>query len=135
MDIYGSEIEGWPPEAREGALELLLSSHELTEIVENEKQFEKLLNEREFEDPSSDLERRITLLADSTRPKAGSVSLWSSLSELFYVPKPALAIAFIMIFGFFLGFFYDSYANGVDELELSDLMHYEDDGGYYEQQG
>jgi len=81
---------------------------------------------------TSDFERRITLSAKAKFVKEENVSLISSIFDLISIPKPALTMAFLLLFGFSLGFFYDTYSDtGENTLELSEYITF-DEGEYYE---
>ena len=132
LQVYGSELSAWPESIRQSAQDLCNSSPEIMELVENEKQFESILTERTVDEPSSDFERRITLSAGVKDPGTVSVSLLSSFFGLLTVPRPALTMGFLLLFGFSLGFFFDSYADaGEDTVEFSEYITF-DEGEYYE---
>ncbi len=132
LQLHGSDISVWPEEIREQALSVYRDSVEIRGLVEQEKQFESMLSERSIDEPASDFERRITL---SAKPKIvqEEASLFSSFIGLLTIPKPALTFAFLLLFGFSLGFFYDSYADiGENEdIALSEYITF-DEGEYYE---
>lgn len=132
LQLYGSDIEKWPEGLRQEALSLYRDSSEIKDLVESEKGFESILSERAFEEPSSDFERRITLSAKPKVEKEEKNSVFSSIFDFITLPKPALTMAFLLLFGFSLGFFYDTYADTGDEtLVLSEYITF-DEGEYYE---
>lgn len=132
LQLYGSDIEKWPEGLRQEALSLYRDSSEIKDLVESEKGFESILSERAFEEPSSDFERRITLSAKPKIEKEEKNSVFSSIFDYITLPKPALTMAFLLLFGFSLGFFYDTYADTGDEtLVLSEYITF-DEGEYYE---
>jgi len=132
LELYGSDINTWPEGIREHALTVCKESAELRGLVEKEKQFESIMAERNIDDPTSDFERRITL---SAKPKVvidEKNTVISSIFNLISIPKPALTMAIILLFGFSLGFFYDTYAySNENTLELSEYITF-DEGEYYE---
>lgn len=132
LQLYGSDVEKWPDTLSRQALAFFNDSSEIRELVENEKGFESVLMDRAVDNPSSDFERRITLSAKpKTVEEKTSFSL-SSVFEFISLPKPALTMAFLLMFGFSLGFFHDTYAEtGEDNIELSEYINFEE-GEYYE---
>ena len=130
LQLYGSDISSWPEEIRDEAVSLYEGSAEIRKVVQNERDFESILLERIVEDPSSDLERRITLAAKTRGPVKQSYPAFSGIFDLISLPMPALTLAFVLMFGFSLGFLYDSYADPV-ETELSEYISFEK-GEYYE---
>jgi len=132
LQLYGSDIDTWPEAIREQALILYKNSSELKGLVDKEKEFESMLTERSIENPTSDFERRITLAAKPKFVKEENASVFSSIFDLISIPKPALTMAFLLLFGFSLGFFYDTYAyTDENTLELSEYITF-DEGEYYE---
>ncbi len=132
LQLYGSDIDTWPGAIREQALILHQNSSELKGLVDKEKEFESMLTERSIENPTSDFERRITLSAKPKFVKEENASVISSIIDLISIPKPALTMAFLLLFGFSLGFFYDTYSDtGENTLELSEYITF-DEGEYYE---
>ncbi len=132
LQLYGSDIDTWPGAIREQALILYKNSSELKGLVDKEKEFESMLTERSIENPTSDFERRITLSAKPKVAKEENASVFSSIFDLISIPKPALTMAFLLLFGFSLGFFYDTYSDtGENTLELSEYITF-DEGEYYE---
>jgi len=132
LQLYGSDFTVWPEKIREQALSFYRDSVEIRGLIEQEKQFESMLTERSIDEPTSDFERRITLSAKPRIAKEERASVFSSLYDLLSIPKPALTVAFLLLFGFSLGFFYDSYADAGDgDIELSEYINF-DEGEYYE---
>ena len=132
LQLYGSDIDTWPEAIREQALILYQNSSELKGLVGQEKEFESMLTERSIENPTSDFERRITLSAKLKFVKEENASVISSIFDLISIPKPALTMAFLLLFGFSLGFFYETYTDtGENTLELSEYITF-DEGEYYE---
>lgn len=133
LQLYGSDLSTWPEEIRDQALTVYQNSTEIKGLVDIEKEFETLLLKRNIENPSSDFERRITLSAKPRNAGMESVSVFSNVFDLINIPKPALTIVFLLLFGFTLGFFYDTYADtGENGMELSEYLYF-DEGEYYEQ--
>lgn len=130
LQIYGSDISTWPEDLIGNAKELYERSSTVQEMVRRERDFESILLERKVEEPSSDLERRITLSATPRHFIEENKTLFSEIFGLFIFPKPALTIALVLLFGFTLGYLYDSYAEP-ENNELSDYIHLEE-GNYYE---
>ena len=130
--LYGSDLENWPDGLDQQAMALFQGSSEIRELVENEKGFESVLMDRVVDTPSSDFERRIALSAKpKTAREEGTFSL-SGFFEFITLPKPALTMALLLMFGFSLGFFHDTYADtGEDPVELSEYITFEE-GEYYE---
>jgi len=132
LQLYGADIEKWPEAIRQQALTAYRNVPEIKGLVESEKGFESMLLERAVDEPSSDFERRITLSAKPKIEKEEKASVFSSIFDLISIPKPALTMAFLLLFGFSLGFFYDTYADtGEDSIELSEYINF-DEGEYYE---
>jgi hypothetical protein len=132
LQLYGSDMNTWPEEIREHALTGYRDSAELRGLVEKEKQFESMLTERSIDEPTSDFERRITLSAKSKVAIGEKASVINSIFDLISIPKPALTMAMLLLFGFSLGFFYDTYTYTDDNtLELSEYISF-DEGEYYE---
>jgi len=131
LQLYGSDLSTWPEEVRDQALTVYQNSTEIKGLVDIEKEFETLLLERNIENPSSDFERRITLSAKPRSAGMESVSVFSNVFDLINIPKPALTIVFLLLFGFTIGFFYDTYADSGD-IELSEFLYF-DEGEYHEQ--
>ena len=91
-----------------------------------------MLMDRAIDEPSSDFERRITLSAKTKTELEEKTFVFSSIFEFITLPKPALTMAFLLLFGFSLGFFYDTYADtGEDTIEFSEYITFEE-GEYYE---
>jgi len=133
LQLYGSDLSTWPEEIRDQALTVYQNSTEIKGLVDIEKEFETLLFERNIENPSSDFERRITLSAKPRNAGMESVLVFSNVFDFINIPKPALTIVFLLLFGFTLGFFYDTYADtGDNGMELSEYLYF-DEGEYYEQ--
>jgi hypothetical protein len=86
-----------------------------------------------FEEPSTDLERRIINSANSVK-QIKSESIWSYIDELFgafHIPVPAMALSLLLILGITLGYLYNDLPNGQqNEVALNDFLYYE--GEYYE---
>ncbi len=132
LELYGSDIEKWPEGLRQEALSLYQGSSEFKNLVESEKGFESMLMDRAIDEPSSDFERRITLSAKPKTELEEKTFVFSSIFEFITLPKPALTMAFLLLFGFSLGFFYDTYADtGEDTIEFSEYITF-DEGEYYE---
>lgn len=132
LQLYGSGIDTWPEAIREQALVLYQDSSEFKGLVDKEKEFESMLTERSIENPTSDFERRITLSAKPKFAKEENASVFSSIFDLISIPKPALTMAFLLLFGFSLGFFYYTYSDtGENTLEMSEYITF-DEGEYYE---
>lgn len=132
LQLYGADIEKWPEAIRQQALTAYRNVPEIKGLVESEKGFESMLLERAVDEPSSDFERRITLSAKPKIEKEEKASVFSSIFDLISIPKPALTMAFLLLFGFSLGFFYDTYADtGEDNIDLSEYITF-DEGEYYE---
>ena len=132
LELYGSDIEKWPEGLRQEALSLYQGSSEFKNLVESEKGFESMLMDRAIDEPSSDFERRITLSAKTKTELEEKTFVFSSIFEFITLPKPALTMAFLLLFGFSLGFFYDTYADtGEDTIEFSEYITF-DEGEYYE---
>jgi len=132
LQLYGSDLSKWPDEIRDQALSLYQNSTEIKGLVNMEKSFESMLKERHIENPSSDFERRITLSAKPRNAEMESLSVFSNVFDLINIPKPALTMVFLLLFGFTLGFFYNTYADSGDNgVELSEYLYF-DEGEYYE---
>ena len=130
--LYGSDLENWPDGLDQQAMALFQGSSEIRELVENEKGFESVLMDRSVDTPSSDFERRITLSAKPKTAREEGTFSFSTFFEFITLPKPALTMAFLLLFGFSLGFFHDTYADtGEDPVELSEYITFEE-GEYYE---
>ena len=132
LALFGSDINKWPEKIREQALSLHRESEELKGLVEKEMQFESIMNDRSVDDPTSDFERRITLSAKPRSEVTVKESFFSSIFSLVSVPKPALTMTLLLLFGFSVGFFFDSYAySDENTLELNEYITF-DEGEYYE---
>ena len=132
LQLYGADIEKWPEAIRQQALTAYRNVPDIKGLVESEKGFESMLLERAVDEPSSDFERRITLSAKPKIEKEEKASVFSNIFDLISIPKPALTMAFLLLFGFSLGFFYDTYADtGEETIDLSEYITF-DEGEYYE---
>lgn len=131
LAIYGADLESWPEEIKERAKDALQTSIELKDLLEAERHFERMLQQRKMEEPSSDLAQRIITAAGSQgretseRPERLSFGEW--LAGL-WSPKPAFALAIILILGFGIGYVSNlSLQNGTQETDLASLL-YNDEG-------
>ncbi len=132
LELYGSDLTSWPEEIRQQVLRLYDTSSEIRDLVDKEREFESMLTERSIDEPTSDFERRITLSAKPKAEAGEKTFVFSSIFDFITLPKPALTMAFLLLFGFSLGFFYDTYADtGEDTIELSEYITF-DEGEYYE---
>ncbi|NIU85906.1 MAG: hypothetical protein GWN11_03955 [Candidatus Dadabacteria bacterium] len=134
LSLYGSDINSWPEDIRGDALKLYSSSDEMEKIVADEKEFESLLQLREFEHPEINLATTIINSARSEE-QTKSESLWAYIEELFStfrIPVPVMALSLLLICGITIGYFYGSMPNGNqnEEVALNDFLYYE--GDYYE---
>ena len=131
---YGGNVHKWPAAMREAGLKALESFPELRPLLADEERFERLLNTRKYEEPSSDLAQRIISASQSKKKKlrGGLGGLFSELVWEFSLPTPALTavsvllICFLMI-GFAIGFLdpFGSVSTEQYETNLQEFLYYE----------
>ena len=103
LTLYGADLHNWPKDIRIEALKAVASSKELLHLVQDEKDFEVLLNLQVIPEVSSDLAQRIIT---QTKPNKCTNAHWlSELKSIFFIPTPACTIVAITLsaFSFFLG--------------------------------
>ncbi|MBF0275447.1 MAG: hypothetical protein HQK84_09475 [Nitrospinae bacterium] len=104
--LYGFDIEQWPREIRNELMKGYKDSSEFQEMAKKEKLFEEFISLRSFEAPSSSLADRI--INSAVVSKNEEIPFIQMLQELFQrvFPKPAIALAFSLFIGFYVGFSY-----------------------------
>lgn len=133
LSVYGADLGKWPDGLREDAKELLSSSPELKEALEEEKLFEQALNMRGFEEPTPNFARRIIDAAELKPAPARSsfLDLLSSIFSVIPLPRPALALPILLVLGIAAGYLYANYTEkDTNGMQLAELLYYEE--GYYE---
>lgn len=98
LNLYGADLERWPPPLRAQALMALQDSPPLQQRLEEERGFEDLLSSAQAPPPPGDFARRILAAAEDTTQK-GLRSRWAELFSF----KPAFALACLLLLGFMLG--------------------------------
>jgi hypothetical protein len=134
--LYGVDLYQWPEEIGQAGMEALQNSSELQAFLAEQKQFEKLLKTRRYEEPSSNLVQRIVSLS-LQQDKKSPFSLGWFLSKLFadelYLRKPALIVVSILMIvalgvGFFIGFSNPTVQvlTGQRQTNLQEFLYYEE---------
>lgn len=134
LNLYGSDLSGWPEDIKDSAREMVNASDELRKLVEAERRFEEKLNLRHFEEPAPGFQERIIASAkNSAALKSGSLAAYlRDMFSSFYLPSPAFSLAMMLVIGIMIGYFTSSVSsvNGDDHLLTSQLTLYE--GEIYE---
>ena len=127
--IHGADIHQWPKEIREKGLKALASSAELKKMLAEHEEFEHLLRNRNYEEPSGTLTQRI--ISASLR-KHGSAPLrlndaFSDLFAGFSMRRWAVTAISVLIIGFILGFTNPFGSSLADETQtgLQTFLYYE----------
>lgn len=133
--VYGAEVSKWPRGERESGLSALENSDEFQALRADVERFEQVLKARKYEEPCSDLARRIV---SASQPRK---MLWRTVSRFFHeflpgfgLPKPVftafcVSLAFLLVVGFAIGFSGSIGAVSVeqDETTLEGFLNYEGD--------
>lgn len=139
LEIYGADISSWPQNLRQNATAAIERNPAIRSLLRQEEDFEKILNSREVEMHSPDLQNRIIASArTNTIQLKNAKSLWNYLNEIFIslnLPKPALSAGIVIIIGIMLGYLIDNsqIANFQDESDSGVTSLYE--GEIYEFEG
>ena len=115
-------------------MKALESFPELQALLADEERFERVLETRKYEEPTSDLAERIISVSQPKKKKVrrGLGGLFSELLWEFGLPKPALTavsvllICFLMI-GFAIGFLDPLWSVSTEQYEtnLQEFLYYE----------
>ncbi len=121
LTLYGADLHNWPVDIRMQALNAVASSKELQQLVQDEKEFEVLLNIQVIPEVKNDLAQRIIKKA---KPKIRPSVPWlNELKAIFLVPRPAYIMIALIVFSFSLGttdlFIFDY----VEETPLETLFY------------
>jgi len=101
LTLYGADLHNWPEDIRMQALNAVASSKELQQLVQDEKEFEVLLNTQVIPVVKNDLAQRIITKA---KPKIRPSVQWlNELKAIFLVPRPAYTMITLIVFSFSLG--------------------------------
>lgn len=135
LNIYGSSVDQWPEPVASEALRALSHSAFLRELLQQEIQLERhLRTAAEVSVPSSLAERIIAQNTVRKVPVPMSLTLGEWLSRLFvefYMPRPAFAIASLLLLGMVTGFTIPA----DDTIEDEDSYTAFTDDLYYESEG
>lgn len=109
--IYGADVHQWPEDIRQAGLDVLESSADLQALKTEQAEFERVIKTRKYEEPASDLARRIVDASLRTERKP-SFSLDVFFAELFgefRLPLPSVAamsavIIALLVIGFAVGY-------------------------------
>lgn len=118
--------------------DILNSSNELKNILEEEKKLEAILYQSRYEEYSDDLEERIINSLNKNRAQKDieqSSSMLKNIFSVISIPRPALALPLLLILGITLGFLSSSYFSSDDlgdipDTQFAELIYYE--GVFYE---
>jgi len=132
--VYGADMSQWPEEIREAAQTELEHSTELQTIVEDSMQFEKVLQNRNYEEPDRDLSERI-ITASLRQEHIAQRDPRTFLSFIFQelaLPKPALKavsvlIVSVLMIGFAIGYTnpLEDVTNAQEQTNLEEFLYYE----------
>lgn len=87
-------------------------------------EFETLLRERFVPEPPSNLAERIIAAAKPRAKKKGFADFMDDFMELFYIPKPAYATAFILVLGLAAGIYMRPVETGSFESVQREMTSY-----------
>ena len=112
LELFGSDISKWPSSVRTEAVNIIKADPEYQDLLNQEEEFEKILNLRKVEKHSSDLQDRIIKSATGSgdRYPDNRTSPWMHINEIFSVlniPRPAISLGLVLILGIALGYVID----------------------------
>ena len=111
LDQYGGDIGSWPQNVRHAAHKLLDSNEDAQVLLAQQRELDSLLVEAMHAPPAVGLPQRII---DNVREQNSS---WITIPWLSFIWKPALASAFSLTLGLYLGILdQDIYADIDEEL-------------------
>jgi len=121
LTLYGSDLHSWPEDIRIQALNAVASSKELQQLVQDEREFEVLLNTQVIPDAKKDF--ALSIITKAKKKILPSVQWLNELKAIFLVPRPAYSMIALIIFSFSLGttdlFIFDS----AEETPLETLFY------------
>jgi hypothetical protein len=132
--VYGADLSLWPEEIRERTQAELERSTELQTIFEESMQFEKVLQNRKYEEPDPGLSHRIITasLRQEQITRQGSRTFLFNLFQEFALPKPALTavsvlIVSVLMIGFAIGYTnpLEDVTNTEEQTNLQEFLYYE----------
>ena len=126
--FYGTDVYQWPEEIRKAGLKALEGSAEIQTLLAEQKDFEKVLALRTYEEPDRNLAQRILSASFQQKEKApfGLGSFLRGVLTEFHFPQPAvatfsLALLFILVLGFAIGFLNPFASSGLNVQEETSL--------------
>ena len=124
--LYGTELECWPEDILAQAKRVQHLPVFISLMIEQQYIDETLLNNRAFEEASSNLANRI-IRAASARKRAPGITFSAWVRELLdsLLPRPAFALATVLTLGILIGFAVPTLQSGSDILSQN---YFEDDG-------
>jgi hypothetical protein len=134
--FYGVDLYQWPEEIRKAGLKALEGSAEIQALLAEQKDFEKVLTLRRYEEPDRNLAQRILSASFQQKQKA-PFSLGSFFREVlteFHFPQPAVAavsltLLLILVLGFAIGFLNPFGSSELNVQEQITLEAFLDDEG------
>lgn len=128
LSIYDSRVENWPVEIRTPALQTMDSHPEIQSLIQEEREFEELLNSRQSDSMSENFANRIIEASLSITNRSESINLTSFIKELFddfRFIKPGYAILLILSLGILLGFACSKNQTNADSntIYISDFLY------------
>lgn len=101
-------------------------------VIMDEKEFKKILDSRKFEEPSSDLARKIivTSLSQKKKPGFGIAAWFADIINEINLPKPVFAamlvmLAIVLITGLTIGFCnpVEKRIAALEQINLQDFLY------------
>ncbi|MEE9542862.1 MAG: hypothetical protein V3V95_03655 [Thermodesulfobacteriota bacterium] len=106
--LYGADISSWPASLGKEAAALLEAggkqTKEIKQLIDEEKGFENLLNERTYEEPGDYLAQRIIAHAEDSSRNAEQRGIFAGLFIGLLTPKTSFALALTLVIGFMIGY-------------------------------